>query len=428
MLPPPEALHDLLARHGAQAAPWLQRQFGISQPSLSRVVARALPALPALRRFGRGKSTLYALAADTAAVPVWRITETGERLLLGELHALVRDQWIFAPEGLGTPTLTEGPPPWVAALPSCLEMGGDARDPLPCRSELARDSRQQAASHNLSPGSNPIHGGGNPLPCGSNPIPCGSELARDSSPAHTERLSDLAVAEHLATQLLRAAKVPVGDCELLTLPADEAPSGTMRYALHRAPYDRVGEHGRRALWPLAAAQPGLPERIADALPQLRRRGALGPGVANALHWLATFAACLGDDLQASQLAFAPIGAAAELPVPPWPGLPAPKPLDWRAPPQARVAHVGSIFPRCYLPAADGSLPATALPGLPTELPRAVRAAAERYWRQLAQDPRVSFGFRLIAAANARKLELRPSANNNKLAAGNGPGTGPKNGK
>ena len=79
MLPEPEALEELLARHGAQAAPWLQRQFGISQPSLSRVVARALVALPALRRFGRGKSTVYALAAAAAPSPVWRITETGER-------------------------------------------------------------------------------------------------------------------------------------------------------------------------------------------------------------------------------------------------------------------------------------------------------------------------------------------------------------
>ena len=150
MLPEPEALEELLARHGAQASPWLQRQFGISQPSLSRVVARAVGELPALRRFGRGKSTVYALAAEAAPLPVWRITETGERLLLGELHALVRGQWLFAPAGLGTPTLTEGPPPWVAALPGCLEMGGGpatgGNQPLPCRRELARDSRQQAAS------------------------------------------------------------------------------------------------------------------------------------------------------------------------------------------------------------------------------------------------------------------------------------------
>ena len=387
MLPAAEALEELLARHGAQASPWLQRQFGISQPSLSRVIARAVGELPALRRFGRGKSTLYALAAAAPPVPVWRVSEAGERILLGELHALVLGQWLFAPAGLGTPTLTEGPPPWVAALPSCLDMGSE---PLPCGSE--------------------------PSICGSQTSSCGSELARDgrqqaasyrATAPHAERLSDLAVAEYLAAQLLRAAKVPMGDCELLTVPTPEgAPSSPMRFAVHWQPYDRVGEQGRRALWPLAAAQPGLPERIAEALPLLRRRGALGPGVGNALHWLATFADCLGDDLQASQLAFAPIGAAAALPVPPWPGLPAPKPLDWRAPAQARVAYVGAIFPRCYLPAADSTLPAEALATLPTGLPRAVRAAAERYWRQLAQDTRVSFGFRLIAAANARKLENR----------------------
>jgi hypothetical protein len=404
MLPAPEALEELLARHGAQAAPWLQRQFGISQPSLSRVIARAVGELPALRRFGRGKSTVYALAMDAVPTPVWRITEAGERILLGELHAVVLGQWLFAPAGLGTPTLTEGPPPWVAALPSCLEMGSE---PLPCRSELARDYRQQAASHRGSRQQAASYNESTAL--GANSLTCGSELARDSLPLHAERLSDLAVAEYVAAQLLRAAKVPMGDCELLTVPTPEgAPSSPMRFAVHWQPYDRVGEQGRRALWPLAAAQPGLPEHIAEALPLLRRRGALGPGVGNALHWLATFAECLGDELHASQLAFAPLGAAAALPVPPWPGSPAPKPLDWRAPPQARVAHVGAIFPRCYRPAADGALPAEALDTLPTGLPRAVRAAAERYWRQLAQDTRVSFGFRLIAAANARKLEIRPT--------------------
>jgi hypothetical protein len=107
MLPAPEALEELLARHGAQASPWLQRQFGISQPSLSRVIARAVGELPALRRFGRGKSTVYALAMGAVSTPVWRITEAGERILLGELHALVLGQWLFAPAGLGTPTLTE---------------------------------------------------------------------------------------------------------------------------------------------------------------------------------------------------------------------------------------------------------------------------------------------------------------------------------
>jgi|GEM_PF-6127294 len=398
MLPVPEALEELLARHGAQASPWLQRQFGISQPSLSRVIARAVGELPALRRFGRGKSTVYALAMDAVPTPVWRITEAGERILLGELHALVLGQWLFAPAGLGTPTLTEGPPPWVAALPACLEMRGDPAtgggQPLRDGSELARhssgarDSRQQAASPRENQQQAASH---------------------STNLLHAERLSDLAVAEYLAAQLLRAAKVPMGDCELVAVPAPEGtPSNPDHYTVHWQPYERVGEKGRRSLWPLAAAQPGLPERIAAALPLLRRRGALGPGVGNALHWLATFAECLGDDLHASQLAFAPLGAAATLPVPPWPGLPAPKPLDWRAPPQARVAHVGAIFPRCYRPAADGALPAEALDTLPTGLPRAVRAAAERYWRQLAQDTRVSFGFRLIAAANARKLEIRPT--------------------
>jgi hypothetical protein len=214
-----------------------------------------------------------------------------------------------------------------------------------------------------------------------------------------ERHSDLAVAGYLAAQVLKSARVPVAECQLVEVAG--------RFQLHTARFDRVPPRGRRAFWPLEAAQPGLPARLADALPVLRRRGALGPGVAQSLAWLVAFAQCLGEDLDAAQVAVAPTGAAAHLPVPPWAGLPAPKPLDWRPPPQAQVACVTGVSPSHYAPLPDGTLPAHTLPAPAADVPRAARAAAERYWRTVAQDSRVSFNFRVIAAANGRVMEQRP---------------------
>ncbi len=404
MLPSATDLHALLDAHGARAAPWLQQQLGISQPSLSRVVARALLELPDLRRLGHGKSTLYALAAAPATVPVWRVDEQGAEQALGELHALVKAQWAFAPAALGTPTVTDGLPVWVAAmardyavqsgqpvpaaatdcvawlaagahdLPGCLGLGHRQQ-----RAPATPDNRQQAAPHR-------------------------------ASGLHAERLSDLAVAEYLAASVLRAAQVPVGDCELRPLAAPLAGTAT-RWAMHWSRDDRVGECGRRARWTLQAAHPGLPAGLAEALQQLPRHSALGPGVAASLHWLVAFAACLGADLQTDQIAVAPAAAAAaHLPVPPWPGLPAPKSLTWRTPPQAKVVQVRGVFPRGYWPTPDGELPAAPLPAPGAAVPRAARTAAERYWRTVAKDVRVSFAFRLLAAANARHLEVRsPSA-------------------
>ena len=368
--PSSEALRAALA-DGARAAPWLQRHLGISQPSLSRVVAEATACLPELRRFGRGKSTLYALAGRASASigapdsrltppqPVWFESRDGTRHRLGDLHALVRDEWVFAPAGTGTPGLSKGPPAWLALL----RTAGKA---LPGRfgvGEFVSDAVVACGASAAAPVDAPV---------ASVPPP-----AETDAPALREPLQDLSVAAELTVEWLRAASVPV------------------------APVDG---------WPLAAVQPGLPARIAEALPQVARRGSLGAGSLQSLRWLVDFAACLGDELHAGHLRFGASGAAARLPIPPWPGLPAAQPPAWRPPPQAQVICVAGLFPRAYLPQADGDLPGQALELPSSGAVRAARHAAERYWRQLAQDGRVSFAFRLIAAANARRLA--PAKNRN----------------
>ena len=369
--PSSEALRAALA-DGARAAPWLQRHLGISQPSLSRVVAEATACLPELRRFGRGKSTLYALAGRASASigapdsrltppqPVWFESRDGTRHRLGDLHALVRDEWVFAPAGTGTPGLSKGPPAWLALL----RTAGEA---LPGRFGVGEFV------------SAPVVAAGAPATAPRASIESVPPPAATDAPAIRERLQDLAVAAELAVDWLRAANVPV------------------------EPVDG---------WPLAAVQPGLPARIAEALPQVGRRGSLGAGSLQSLRWLVDFAASLGDALHADHLRFGVSGAAARLPIPPWPGLPAAQPPAWRPPPQAQVVCVAGLFPRAYLPQADGDLPGQALELGSSGAVRAARHAAERYWRQLAQDGRVSFGFRLIAAGNARRLAPVPVKNRN----------------
>ena len=360
-LPSSEALRAALVP-GARAAPWLQRHFGISQPSLSRVIAAATAVLPELRRFGRGKSTLYGLAGSTPPQAVWFEAPAAPRQALGELHALVADEWVFAPAGVGTPGLSKGPPLWLEVL----QREGAH---LPGRFGVgAFITSVDEPTLPVAPAA------GLPLM-----VAAGSADSTSDSPAIRERLQDLGVAAALAVDWLRSAKVPV-----------DAMAG----------------------WPLAAVQPRLPPRIADALPLVARRGAVGAATLQSLRWLVDFAACLGDELHAGQLRFQASGAAARLPVPPWPGLPAALPPSWRPAPQAQVAWVGGLFPRAYLPTRSGELPTQALEMSSTGAVRTARHAAERYWRQLAQDTRVSFGFRLIAAANARRLLPMAAKNRN----------------
>src|SRR5262245_36460333 len=86
----------LMLGRGVATSVQLQREFGVSQSTLSR----ALTTLGSqLVRIGRGRSTRYGLRHDIppigSAWPIFGIDTNGSASLLGRLHALARDQYWF---------------------------------------------------------------------------------------------------------------------------------------------------------------------------------------------------------------------------------------------------------------------------------------------------------------------------------------------
>ena len=101
-------LESLLRARGAQPGPILASELGISQPTLSRLLASAGERVI---RIGRARASRYALAHSMARVgshwPLYRISADGKSETLGELHALHRDEFFFQPHG-ARPALMHG--------------------------------------------------------------------------------------------------------------------------------------------------------------------------------------------------------------------------------------------------------------------------------------------------------------------------------
>lgn len=103
-----DRLASLLRVRGAQAAGVIADELGISQPTVSRLISDAGSRIV---RIGRARATRYALTRELARAgshwPLYRIDAEGIPQTLGELHALVHDEFFFEPNGL-RPTLTHG--------------------------------------------------------------------------------------------------------------------------------------------------------------------------------------------------------------------------------------------------------------------------------------------------------------------------------
>ncbi len=94
--PRTERLEALLRTRGAQQASAIAAELGISQPTLSRLLAAMEPRIV---RIGRARATRYALAHEVARAgsrwPLYRIDAAGRPETLGELRALHGDRFHF---------------------------------------------------------------------------------------------------------------------------------------------------------------------------------------------------------------------------------------------------------------------------------------------------------------------------------------------
>lgn len=93
-----------LARLGVAKAPELTKELGVSQPTLSRLIANAGARVC---RMGRARATRYALARELpglgARLPVYRVGESGEASKYGTLCTLgpANRYWLGGGEGRG---------------------------------------------------------------------------------------------------------------------------------------------------------------------------------------------------------------------------------------------------------------------------------------------------------------------------------------
>jgi hypothetical protein len=95
-----DRIEALLRARGAQPAAALAAELEVSQPTLSRLLSAAGERIV---RIGRARASRYALAHEVSRAgthwPLYRITPAATSEVVGELHALQRDEFYFEPAG-----------------------------------------------------------------------------------------------------------------------------------------------------------------------------------------------------------------------------------------------------------------------------------------------------------------------------------------
>lgn len=108
-----DRLFRALRRGGARRGVEIQRELGISQPVMSRLIREAGPRVS---RFGRSVATCYALSREITGlgrqVPIFRVDKQGSPSRHGLLHLLAgEDCWLERDSGEGQPF--PGLPPFI---------------------------------------------------------------------------------------------------------------------------------------------------------------------------------------------------------------------------------------------------------------------------------------------------------------------------
>ena len=151
--------------------------------------------------------------------------------------------------------------------------------------------------------------------------------------------------------------------------------------------DRVGPRGRRPAISLSVIDlefAGRPATWTAAASELHSQGLLDDVSLANVEWLETFGHWIGNtDMHLGNLSLAPEGD------------------------RFRLLPAYDMLPMCYVP-RRGELPEVQLrPPVrlvgSDDIWRDTKAAAKRYWQRLADDARISAGFRKIAKSNAAAL-------------------------
>lgn len=421
-----------LQRHGASSSADLQSALGVSQATVSRVLAALSDQVLTL---GKGRASRYALAqAIGAAAPeqsLWRVDEQGQVHQLGVLSFLFKDQMHVAAEGVSTvfnPTATSALPWYLSSLRAegflgrlqaqrlaPLGVGADPErwdtqavllaalhtDDAP-GSLLLGDARQDSVQ---KPAVIPTQQAGavldalcadlaRTLPAGSS---AGGEqpkfLAQVEDGAHVlikfspplgtpfgDRWSDLLQAEALSNTVLRRHGHAAAECEIL--------STSHRTYLLSKRFDRVGRNGRLHVVSVGAVHaafvPGAYVHWAATAEALQRQGRLSAQDAASTAFLLQFGRLIGNtDMHAGNASlFVQGGTLAEIARGQFALAPAYDMLPMRWKPNPMVGQAD------YAP----FVPDTRFAG------PAVRAAALDYWQSLAALSTVSAELRHVAAA------------------------------
>jgi hypothetical protein len=434
----PDSLLLVLGR-GVATSSELQREFGVSQPTLSR----ALPALgDKIVRIGKGRSTRYGLRRELPQIgsswPIFSVSTTGSATLLGRLNALARDQYWFDAVAAKHSDVSDGLPYFIQdlwpqgfigrtvprrfpefALPERITDWNDAhaltylcqrgedcignlivgdeslqrflRQFHPARTLLNPNQRQReypklaaAAIAGTAPGSSAA--GEHPkfttsLRSGRRIRHVLVKFSPGGADAVSQRWADLLISEHLAIQALRRAELTSASTELLVIDG--------RILLEADRFDRTGVRGRIGIVSLAAVSDhylGRRDNWISAAGSLARIGQISTRDEDVVRRLATFGRLIGNtDMHFGNLSlFFSLGAPLSL------------------------APVYDMLPMLYAPLAGEELPERAfeqpLPSADTlHIWDEMADLAAQYWNDVASHELVSKEFSETARANAARV-------------------------
>ncbi len=411
-----------LGTHGPQGAAALRKALGVSGATLSRMVKKEEGAI---LRLGRARATRYALRRKCpglpASLPIYKIDENGAAKKAGELTPVVPGSWVETSEG--EEQLYAGLPPALVDLSPAGYQGrrfaGQHRElGLPAgltdwsddHQLIALARRGEDLTGNLILGEESLDrffaapvrnsrrsdsprlaefsavGGAGPSTAGEQPNFAVHRDGRhfwvkfspgDGSPSDA-RWRDLLVCEELSLSLLAESGIAAAHARAYDV-------GKRRF-LEVERSDRVGSKGRRGLCtlgPLDDALLGRRDSWSAAAGRLQGAGLLSANDARRVRLLEAYAICIGNgDRQFGNLAFFGDGLT------PTPAL--------------TLAPAYNLFPTDAAPRA-GFVPALERGEI---LPQArlldvwdeAAQLADRFWRAVGADERISRAFRREARA------------------------------